>query len=146
MANVIILPIDFSNLSEAALPLAKRIASVLDAQIHCVYVVEQPHIYTAVDMATPVVIPAPEDIADSARAQLEKFIASHLPNTQTGAIAKVLVGRPAEEILDYADETDAEMIIMTTHGYGGVKHMLLGSTTEAVLRNANCPVLSVRSQ
>jgi nucleotide-binding universal stress UspA family protein len=87
MANVIILPIDFSNLSEAALPLAKRIASVLDAQIHCVYVVEQPHIYTAVDMATPVIIPAPEDIADSARAQLQKFIASHLPNTQTGAIA-----------------------------------------------------------
>ncbi len=41
---------------------------------------------------------------------------------------------------------DAAMIVMATHGYSGVKHMLLGSTTEEVLRHADCPVLSVRSK
>jgi nucleotide-binding universal stress UspA family protein len=57
----------------------------------------------------------------------------------------VLVGRPAEEIANYARDHDAAMIIMTTHGYSGVKHLLLGSTTEGVLRHANCPVLSIRA-
>ena len=61
-----------------------------------------------------------------------------------GAVAKVLVGRPAEEIVQYATDVGAEMIVMTTHGYAGVKHVILGSTTEAVLRHAECPVLSVR--
>ncbi len=43
-------------------------------------------------------------------------------------------------------EADAEMIVMTTHGYSGMKHVLLGSTTEDVLRHASCPVLSVRAK
>jgi nucleotide-binding universal stress UspA family protein len=57
----------------------------------------------------------------------------------------VLVGRPSTAIVDYASEVDAEMIVMTTHGYRGVKHVLLGSTAEDVLRRAACPVLTVRA-
>jgi nucleotide-binding universal stress UspA family protein len=57
----------------------------------------------------------------------------------------VLVGRPSTEIVDYASEVHAEMIVMTTHGYRGVKHVLLGSTAEDVLRRATCPVLTVRA-
>jgi len=48
--NVIVLPIDFSELSQAALPWARRMAAVMDAEIHCVYTVEPPHIYSALDM------------------------------------------------------------------------------------------------
>ena len=55
-----------------------------------------------------------------------------------------MVGRPADEILAYASEVDAEMIVMATHGYSGVKHLALGRTTEAVVRQATCPVLSIR--
>ncbi|MCL4720932.1 MAG: universal stress protein [Gammaproteobacteria bacterium] len=58
----------------------------------------------------------------------------------------MLTGRPAETIVDYASEKGAEMIVITTHGHSGLKHVLLGSTTEGVLRRATCPVLSVRSQ
>jgi nucleotide-binding universal stress UspA family protein len=57
----------------------------------------------------------------------------------------VLVGRPADEIVGYARDKSAQLIIMATHGYSGVKHVLLGSTTESVLRHASCPVLSIRS-
>jgi universal stress protein A len=46
--------------------------------------------------------------------------------------------------VNYAKEIGADMIIMATHGYSGVKHVMLGSTTEDVLRHAGCPVLSVR--
>jgi nucleotide-binding universal stress UspA family protein len=76
---------------------------------------------------------------------MQTFVSKHLTSTPFGAASKVLVGRPATEIVDYAKGEHAEMIVMTTHGYRGVKHVLLGSTAEDVLRNATCPVLTVRA-
>ena len=140
--NAVVFPTDFSEASLQALPWARRMASVLDAELHCVYAVEEPHIYATLDMG-PVPIPTAEELAGSAQGRLENFV-----REQSGyerVVAKVLVGRPAEEIVQYAGDVGAEMIVMTTHGYSGVKHVILGSTTEAVLRHAGCPVLSVRA-
>ncbi len=53
-------------------------------------------------------------------------------------------GSPAEEIIRFADEESMDLIIMGTHGWTGVRHLILGSTAENVVRTANCPVLSVR--
>lgn len=143
--NTIILPVDFSELSEAAVPWAQRMAAVLDAEIRCIFVVEHPHFYGSLDMTTPIAIPTAEEIAESVKDQLSKFVEDHLGGLQPAAIGQVLIGRPSDKIVEYARECDASLIIMTTHGYGGVKHVLLGSTTEAVLRHAECPVLSIRS-
>ena len=143
--NTIILPVDFSELSEAAVPWAQRMAAVLDAEIHCIFVVEHPHFYGSLDMTTPIAIPTAEEIAESVKDQLSKFVQDHLGGLQPAAIGQVLIGRPSHKIVEYARECDASLIIMTTHGYGGVKHVLLVSTTEAVLRHAECPVLSIRS-
>jgi universal stress protein A len=145
-AKTIVLPIDFSALSAAALPWARRMAAVFDAEIHCIYVVEHPAFYGSLDMTTPIAIPTAEEIAEHVKGQLRTFVDEHLDGLQPPAVDKVLIGRPADTIVDYARECDAAMIVMTTHGYGGVKHVVLGSTTEAVLRHAECPVLSIRSQ
>lgn len=141
--KVIVVPTDFSELSQAALPWAQRMAQQLDAEIHCVYVVEEPHIYATLDMG-PVPIPSAEELTRSAEKRMASFASANLKNVG-GVVTRVLMGRPAEEVVRYAREKGAALIIMTTHGYSGVKHMLLGSTTEAVLRNATCPVLSIRS-
>lgn len=141
--NMIVVPTDFSQLSVAALPWAQRLAAQLQAEIHCIYVVEEPHIYATLDMG-PVPIPSVEELTRSAEKRMENFATAHLgniPNVKT----RVLMGRPAEEVVRYARERHAAVIIMTTHGYSGVKHLLLGSTTEEVLRHAHCPVLSIRS-
>ena len=144
MANpVIVFPTDFSELSLRALPIARRMASVMGAELHCIYAVEEPHIYATLDMG-PVAIPTAEELASSAEARLQNFVAEHLQGLDRPVVGKVLVGRPAEEIANYAQKTSAEMIVMTTHGHSGVKHLILGSTTEGVLRHASCPVLSVR--
>jgi nucleotide-binding universal stress UspA family protein len=84
-------------------------------------------------------------LADSAKTRLADFIKEHFSGLESTPIAKVLIGPPADEIVGYAEEVGADMIIMTTHGYSGVKHVILGSTTESVLRHASCPVLSVRN-
>jgi len=57
----------------------------------------------------------------------------------------VLSGTPYKRILDYADEEHADMIVMGTHGRTGVDRYLLGSVTEKVVRTADVPVLTVRT-
>lgn len=141
--NIIVVPTDFSELSKAALPWARRLAEQMQAEIHCIYVVEEPHIYATLDMG-PVPIPSAAELTRSAEKRMANFASAQLK--ELGSITtKVLVGRPAEEVVRYAKDKGAALLIMTTHGYSGVKHVLLGSTTEAVLRHATCPVLSIRS-
>jgi nucleotide-binding universal stress UspA family protein len=60
--------------------------------------------------------------------------------------AHVVVGRPDTEIVRFAQECGADFIVMGTHGYGGVKRLLLGSVADNVVRQATCPVLVVPHQ
>ncbi|MCC5868534.1 MAG: universal stress protein [Gammaproteobacteria bacterium] len=141
--QIIVFPTDFSKLSLKAIPWVKRMAETLKCPVHCVFVVEEPQMYAALDMG-PVTLPSPKELAEQAKTRLDRFISEHLSavDKTTGV---VLVGRPAHELTDYAGKHNAALIIMTTHGYSGIRHVLLGSTTEAVLRQSPCPVLSVRN-
>jgi universal stress protein A len=139
----IVFSTDFSRMSLEALPWAKRMAVMLGTKLHCIYAVEEPHIYATLDMpALPV--NSIEELEQGARARMSAFIAEHLKDLDEKPVTAVLIGRPADEIADYAKKVDAAMLVMATHGYSGVKHVVLGSTTEAVLRHASCPVLSIR--
>ena len=144
MANkTIIFTTDFSESSVAALPWALDMANMLSADLTCLYVVETPQIYSSLDMGA-VAIPTTADLVESANTRMKNFIAEHLDNTPTATEGKIVVGHAATEIVKSANESGAILIVMTTHGYSGVKHVLLGSTTEDVVRHAACPVLSVR--
>jgi nucleotide-binding universal stress UspA family protein len=143
--KVIVYPTDFSAGSAASLELAKSMAQDFGAQIHCVYVIEEPHIYSTLDLG-PVNLPSMAELEDSATGRLDKFVADNIADQDQPPVAAVLTGRPSEEIVSYANKQEAAMIVMATHGYSGMKHVLLGSTTEEVLRHAVCPVLSVRSE
>jgi nucleotide-binding universal stress UspA family protein len=142
-SNVVVFPTDFSELSLGALQWAKRLATILDAELHCLFVVEEPHVYAALDLG-PLPIPSTEELSGGAETRLDAFVKDNLKGFSQSSLGRVVVGRPADEILSYAKETDAVMIVMATHGHSGVKHLALGSTTEAVVRQADCPVFSVR--
>lgn len=138
----IVFPTDFSDTSVAALPWATKMSQQLGTELHCVTVVEPPVVYTA--MEVPLDMPTVEDVATHAAGQLEQFVREHLGSART-PVQKILIGRPVDEITRYADEIGAVMIVMATHGHSGLKHLLIGSTTEGVVRHANCPVLTIRS-
>jgi universal stress protein A len=140
----IVFPTDFSEVSVSALPWAMKMADTLDATIHCLYIVEEPQIYSTLDMGA-VAIPTTGELVTSAESRMDAFAREQLANSPHGTEAKVVVGHAATEIVNYANDVKAELIVMTTHGYSGMKHVLLGSTTEDVLRHASCPVLSVRA-
>ena len=142
--NPIVLPIDFSDRATAAVPWARRMAAMTNAAVHCIYSVEPPQVYSALDITAAVVLPTVEEMSETAQAKIVEFISEHLGGIDTEA--KIVVGKPADAIIKYANEVDASMIVIATHGYSGLDHVLLGSTTEAIVRKASCPVLSVRNQ
>lgn len=142
--KTIVFPTDFSDISVQALSWARDMAVRMDAEIHCLYVVEEPQIYSSLDMGT-VAIPTSGELLASAGKRMERFTKEQLAGLPKGSKQKVVIGRPASEIVKYAREAGDAMIVMTTHGYSGVKRLLLGSTTTEVLRDADCPVLSVRA-
>ena len=143
-SNIIVLPIDFSDFSQAAVPWARRMAAMTNGKIHCIYSIEPPQIYSALDLAPAVVLPTMEELTENANKHIVAFAAEHLTGVETET--HILTGKPAAQIIAHAQQVDAALIVMTTHGYSGLEHVLLGSTTEAVLRKAGCPVLSVRNE
>ena len=108
--KVVVFPTDFSETSLAALPLARRMAAVLDAQLHCVYTVEEPHIYATLDMG-PVPIPTADELASSAELRLKNFVGEHLKGMDKPVVSKVLIGRPPEEIVNYARDQDRKSVV-----------------------------------
>jgi nucleotide-binding universal stress UspA family protein len=145
MKNIVV-PTDFSKLSAGALPWARKMAATLDAKIHCIHVAREAQYYGGLDIAFSGMMPSTHDLVSSAQRRLDEFIATELGDMADRVLAEVLVGTPFVEIIRHAREIDAAMIIMSTHGYSGLKHVFLGSTTEAVVRKAGCPVLSIRSE
>ena len=81
--------------------------------------------------------------AEMAEKQLDNIIAERVPKGMR-CERVVLFGKPFVEILRYAKEQNADMIVMATHGRGAISHLLMGSTAEKVVRKAPCPVLTVK--
>ncbi len=89
--------------------------------------------------AEPIII----DLQEQARTQLADFAHTTLKDPVPMDV-RVVVGRPADEILRVAREQRVDLIVMGTHGRTGLRHFLLGSVAEAVTRQAPCPVFTVR--
>jgi len=143
----IIFPTDFSTASLAGLAWAKRMARVMEAQLHVVYSVEEPQIFRVLEIEIdPAAVPSIDELTAVAEKRLQAFGAAQLEGQNLPVVTRVLVGNPADEIVRYADEVKAGMIVIGAHGYTGVRHLILGSTTESTLRHARCPVLCVKAE
>ena len=68
-----------------------------------------------------------------------------LPLVGISAETEVAVGTPIEKLVEETARPDIDMVIISTHGYTGLRHVLLGSTAEQLVRLAHCPVLVVPS-
>jgi|SRR6516225_4055036 nucleotide-binding universal stress UspA family protein len=139
----ILVPIDFSNCSLGAFNYAVGLAAKCDAGLVLLHVVE-PTVYAQDDLGTTAALEkATGNLMNSGR---ERLAALQRRATSQGLAVEMLVrmGRAQSEISDTAEATGSDLIVMGTHGYSGLKHLLLGSTAERVVRHAACPVLTVR--
>ena len=137
----ILVPIDFSEFSYKSLDYAAAFAEQSGAEIILLHVV--PLTYVNTELVAFDYSEISKRAAETSREELEKVAKNRLPG-KPGAQLATRIGRPVEEIIGAAQDFDADLIIMSTHGYTGLKHAFLGSTTENVVRYAPCPVLTVR--
>ena len=139
----ILVPIDFSDYSKSALKYAVDFAKFFNAELSLIYVVE-PVIYPPDFSMGQIAVPSVDFEMDKrAKEELENLAKKQIPKElKTRIIVKT--GKPFIEIIDTANELDADLIIIATHGHSGVEHILFGSTAEKVVRRAPCPVLTLR--
>jgi nucleotide-binding universal stress UspA family protein len=146
-ARHILVPTDFSQASELALEAAAVLARQIGAKVSLV------HVYD------PTALPAPATLGwdaaqqRSVEAEVHASIEKSFAELETKRLAGVEVAErtvlrdpsPSQAICEYAEKVGADLIVIATHGRTGLKHLLIGSVTERVVRHASCPVLTLRS-
>lgn len=137
-------PTDFSDGSNRALKYACSLATQFNTELHLINVVHDAGL-----ISPPISGFIPPDYykqqiqyATEELAALPEKVLSH-----SGSVVRnVCEGIPFVQIIRYAKEHAIDMIVMGTHGYTGVKHMIMGSVAENVVRKAPCPVLTIRAE
>ena len=138
----ILVPLDFSPPARQALAAAVAFARRFKAKLTLLHVVE-PVAMPDFVASSPLVLENDQLMAAAKQALASMVKAAKIPR---GTVEKLLVrsGSAFHEIAGAAGTLKVDLIIISTHGYTGLKHVLLGSTTERVVRHAPCPVLVVR--
>jgi nucleotide-binding universal stress UspA family protein len=139
----ILFPTDFSEASQVAVPYVRKMCEVFGASLHVIHVIEpvlQPADFAWVTINYPEMQQKREAALRDGLTKLMRDTELENPRTTTALVQ----GNAAHEIARYAKDHSIDMIVMATHGHTGLTHLLLGSTAERVVRQAPCPVLTVK--
>ena len=133
----ILFPTDFSTASDAALVHAENLAKQSSAELLILHIEEPPLAYGGGELYYGLPEPSSERIL--------KMLSDVCPSDpQLSFKHRLVMGDPATEIVRVAEEEQAELIVLGTHGRTGLSRILMGSVAEAVVRHAPCPVLIYR--
>jgi universal stress protein A len=145
----LLVPTDFSENSKKALVYAVRLAQRNNSSLILFHVFEMPEFVRQL----------PQDYSESNEETRKQFdtamrrsaerletLSRAVKGSNIESESSQRLGTPYEEIVKVAKEMEVDLIIIATHGYTGLKHFLLGSTAERVVRLAPCPVLVVREE
>jgi len=140
----IVVPVDFSVQSAPAIEAAVDLSRRYDGLMTLV------HVYDPLAYALPegYVLFTPSQFEQLMAALQQQLEETRKTAVELGALrvdTRLLQGFPAEEIKDYAARSGVDLIVMGTHGRGMLKHLLLGSVAERVVRTAPCPVLTLKA-
>lgn len=141
--RTILVTTDLSAYSAAALRYAKNFAGKGLRRIYLLHVVEKMPPIPVLHSVDLTYEDAERSIWKDREKQLNAFsrkYAGRLPKLERALVK----GNPAEQILTFAREKKVDLILMSTHGRTGLTHALMGSVAEKVVRNAQCPVLTLK--
>lgn len=143
MFDTILVPTDGSKMSIGAAEKAIELAELTGSEVHFLFIVD-----------SSMMAGLPEDavwqqLEEVLREEGEKTIKrlqtlSDESDVETRGV--LLEGTPWRQIVSYSEENAADLIVMATAGRRGIDRLLLGSTTERVLRHAGCPVMVIRGE
>ncbi|HTY53909.1 MAG TPA: universal stress protein [Candidatus Binataceae bacterium] len=133
----ILSPVQFDENSLTALSVARDLALTHDATVHVLYVV--PIILVP---GEGYIVYSLEEQEQNAKKTLTEMVQKHLAGVKYEVVTRI--GEVARSVLDVAQTIGADVIVMATHGRSGLPHFFLGSVAETVVREAHCPVLTIR--
>ena len=137
----ILVPVDFSEHSMKALHKALEFGRAFGAELILVHIVEQI-IYPGDWSYAPL---AMSDFAAERREIVAAKLKALAADSGVRATEIVRLGRAWQEIVEIAKERRADLVVVATHGYTGLRHVLMGSVAEKIVRHAPCAVLTVRA-
>jgi len=144
----ILVPLDGSPLAERALPFAMALAQKFGSQIILLRALDIP-VATVPPVYPEVSLAWVGEAREHAHREAESYLEARLDELrQQGVEAKTLSrdGSPAEEVINTATAEDVDLIVMSTHGRGGLARWTFGSVADKVARHGPCPVLLVRQK
>jgi nucleotide-binding universal stress UspA family protein len=148
MFKHVLVPLDYSALSEKALPYALHVLSP-DGQLTLIVAVEtlqnMPVLPNGEIVVQPNDRPTQEDLRKRAEAYFQRVIHT-LPKPLSKIDRVVEFGSAADVIVDFAESSDVDVIVMCTHGRTGLSRWLMGSVTQKVLNASPCPIIVVPSK
>jgi universal stress protein A len=139
----IVVPTDFSDCAEEAWALAQRMATTLDSEVVLLHAFVELPLYGDPPPTSDATLQGFEKARKWVEDELEKW--ATVARRKGATVRPVMrTGSPSEQIVEIATYEHADLVIMGTHGRGGVSRVLLGSVADRVIRFAPCPVLTVR--
>jgi len=146
-AQNILVATDFSQASYLAIDAAALLAASLDAQITLLHVFDPaPFASAALPMQPVDIVGNSRDMAERIQAGLQELREARLKGVAKVDTKIVEHASAADGICQAARQLGSDLIVVATHGRTGLAHLLLGSVAENVVRNAPCPVLTLRSK
>jgi len=143
----ILYPTDFSEYADHARMYVTEMAKVFDAKVVLMHTIQAPSHYEVAynyELALN-----PEEIGEKRQKAADKKlneIAQLIREEGVEVETLISLGSAFVDIVSTARKQEVDLIILSTHGWGFVKHVLMGSTAERVVRKAPCPVLTVRKE
>ncbi len=145
--TTVVTPVDFSDNSRLIAESSAYIAGKFGAEMHLVYVVQNFEDYSGFFVPQLTMPNLEDELLGGAEAKMKSFCQDVVPFCKNAGICKVesrvFVGDVGEKIVEYANEIEASMVIMGTHGYKGLEKIMFGSVADKVVRSASCPVMTI---
>ena len=138
----ILVPIDFSPLSQKAVRYAQAFVEEFGGVIHLVHIVEPLPVLMGIDGAAMPLVDPREAV------QLERELAKLAKALPAGSLGRIIVrpGLAVDDIISVAKELRVDLIVVPTHGHSGMQRVFFGSTAEGIIRWAPCAVLVLRAE
>ncbi len=143
----VVTPVDFSDNSRLIAESAAYMAGKFGAAMDLVYVVQNFEDYSGFFVPQMTLPNLESELLGGAEKKMESFCQDIAEFCTSSGVAKlkgkVFMGDVGEKIVEYANDSNADMVIMGTHGYKGLEKIMFGSVADKVVRAASCPVLTI---
>ena len=135
----ILAPVDFSERSVGAVRYMQALAEHFAAESTLLHVLPPPHYeFSSMEVGGTVIADLFEARMKQVREDLDSFLVEEFPGLRAGRV--LLEGDPARKIVEYAQDSHTDLIVVPTHGHGPFRRFILGSVTAKILHDADCPV------